>query len=125
MGGVIQQSHGNAYNEAVYRMFVDNLGSIVEAPVKYSWNYYTLDVPGSYHKAAQYDFMDLVGNSLKRFDLYRLDNSFPNEDLKGYSQYLIHDATANEWYLFSETSSHSLYELIDKGFFEIISNTVV
>lgn len=43
MGGVVQQINGNAYNEAIYNIFVENKDSKVEAPADYSWqsHYYT------------------------------------------------------------------------------------
>jgi len=124
MGGVVQQSNGNAYNETFYNTFVDNLGSKVEAPANYSWMY-TMDTLGSYYKEGQYDFLDLEGNSLKRFDMYTLIKTFPDETLKGYPELLIYDATENQWYLFRETARQSIHKLLEHGFFKIISNTIV
>jgi hypothetical protein len=69
MGGVVQQIRGNAYNEAIYNIFVKNKGSKVEAPENYSWMYF-MDYPGTYYKEGQYDFLDAEGKSLKRFDNY-------------------------------------------------------
>ncbi|OAB40296.1 copper amine oxidase N-terminal domain-containing protein [Paenibacillus antarcticus] len=124
MGGVVQQSNSNAYNETFYNTFVDNLGSKVEAPANYSWMYF-MDTPGTYYKDAQYDFLDQKGNSLKRFDMYSLVKAFSEESLVGYPEVLIYDATENQWYLFSETARESIHKLLGNGFFKVISNTIV
>lgn len=124
MGGVVQQSSGNAYNETFYNTFVDNIGSKVEAPANYSWMF-TMDTLGSYYKEGQYDFLDIEGNSLKRFDMYTLIRSFPDETLEGYPKVLIYDVTENQWYLFSETARQSINQLLENGIFKIISNTIV
>ncbi|OAB24996.1 copper amine oxidase N-terminal domain-containing protein [Paenibacillus macquariensis] len=127
MGGVVQQINGNAYNETIYNIFVENKGNKVEAPANYSWMY-TMDTLGSYYKNSQYDFLNLEGKSLKRFDIYSLIKTFSDEALEGYPEVLIHDATENQWYLFSDTAIQSIYQLLDtaskNGFFKIISNTV-
>ncbi|KMY48675.1 copper amine oxidase N-terminal domain-containing protein [Peribacillus loiseleuriae] len=127
MGGVVQQIKGNAYNKAIYNIFIENKGSKVEAPANYSWRY-NIDTPGAYYKNAQYDFLDLEGNSIKRFDIYTLIKSFPAETLAGYPEVLIYDATENQWYLFTDTAFQSINQLIDtaykNGFLKIISNTV-
>lgn len=128
MGGVVEQIEGNAYNTAIYDIFIENKGSKVEAPAYYSWRL-TMDIPGSYYKDGQYDFLDLEGDSLMRFDIYTLIKYFPDEILEGYPEVLIYDATENEWYLFSDTARQSINQLIDtafkNGFLKIISNTVV
>lgn len=128
MGGVVQQINGNAYNETIYNIFVENKGKKVEAPANYSWNN-TIDTLGSYYKNEQYDFLDQKGNSLVRFDVYSLIRSFPSELLTGYPETLIHDVSKDEWFLFSETARQSIYKLIataaKNSFLTIISNTVV
>ncbi|WP_373232467.1 hypothetical protein [Cohnella sp.] len=53
MGGVVQQINGNAYNETIYNIFVENKGEKVEAPANYSW-IPTIDTLGSYYKNAQF-----------------------------------------------------------------------
>ncbi|KRE45522.1 copper amine oxidase N-terminal domain-containing protein [Paenibacillus sp. Soil522] len=127
MGGIVQQINGNAYNETIYNIFVENKGRKVEAPANYSWNL-NLDIPGSYYKHGQYDFVDHKGNSMVRFDIYTLNRSFPAETLSGYPEVLIYDASEDEWYLFSNTALQSINVLIDtaskNGFLTIISNTV-
>lgn len=127
MGGVVQQINGNAYNETIYNIFVENKGRKVEAPANYSWNL-NLDIPGSYYKHGQYDFVDHKGNSMVRFDIYTLNRSFPAETLSGYPEVLIYDASEDEWYLFSNTALQSINVLIDtaskNGFLTIISDTV-
>ena len=127
MGGVVQQIKGNAYNKAIYNIFVENKGSKVEAPANYSWQY-NIDIPGYYYKTGQYDFLNSEGNSIKRFDIYTLVKSFPDEALKGYPEVLIYDATENQWYLFNDAAIQSINELMDtatkNGFLEIVSNTV-
>ena len=132
MGGVVQQIKGNTYNKAIYNMFLENKGNKVEAPASYAWHP-NIDIPGFYYKNAQYDFLDIKGNSIKRFDIYSLLTSpFPGETMMeypGYPEFLLHDATANQWYLFSDTARQSINQLIDtaakNGFLEVISNTVV
>ncbi|MGZ0040668.1 copper amine oxidase N-terminal domain-containing protein [Paenibacillus ottowii] len=127
LGGVVQQIHGNAYNEAIYNIFTKNKGEKVEAPENYSWSL-TIDTPGSYYKNAQYDFLDQKGKSLARFDVYSLIQDFPSELLVGYPKFLIHDVSKNEWYLFSDSAAKSIDQLINNatnnGFLKVISNTV-
>ncbi|OAB35086.1 copper amine oxidase [Paenibacillus macquariensis subsp. defensor] len=128
MGGAVQQISGNAYNETIYNIFVENKGNKVEAPANYSWTF-TMDTLGSYYKGGQYDFLDLEGNSLKRFDIYTLIKTFPDESLKGYPEVLIYDVTENQWYLFSDKGKQSIFQLFDtatkNGFLKIISNNIV
>lgn len=124
MGGVVQQSRGNAYNETFYNTFVDNIGKKVEAPANYSWMY-LMDTPGSYYKEGQYDFLDPGGNTVKRFDIYSIIRAFSEEDLEGYPEVLVHDVTENQWYLFSEKARQSINQLLENGVFKIISNTIV
>ncbi|KJD41224.1 copper amine oxidase [Paenibacillus polymyxa] len=128
LGGVVQQIHGNAYNKTIYNMFSKNKGEKVEAPENYSWSL-TLDTPGSYYKNAQYDFLDPKGKSLARYDVYSLIRTYPSELLKEYPETLVHDVSNNEWYLFSDTASQSIYKIINNatnnGFLTVISNTVV
>lgn len=128
MGGVVQQIKGNAYNKAIYNIFVENKGSKVEAPANYSWRY-NMETPGAYYKAGQYDFLNSEGNSIKRFDIYTLVKAFPDEALVGYPEALIYDATENQWYLFSDAAIQSIYQLVDtaskNGFKKIVSDTVV
>lgn len=128
MGGVVQQINGNAYNRAIYNMFVHNLGAKVEAPANYSWSL-NLDVPGSYYKNGQYDFQDNKGNSLKCFDIYTiLPGTYPDDTMKQYPKVLVYDGSEHQWYLFSDTALNSIYNLInrafDNGFVKVISNTV-
>ncbi|MEG0471019.1 MAG: copper amine oxidase N-terminal domain-containing protein [Solibacillus sp.] len=127
MGGVIQRIKGNSYNEAIYNIFIENKGNKVEAPSDYSWSYSTTTI-GGYYKGGQYDFLDEEGNSVNRFDIYTLVRS-SEEMLPSKPQVLIHDATENQWYLFSETASQSIDQLIYNasmnGFLTVISNTVV
>lgn len=128
MGGVVQQVYGNAYNEAIYRIFEENKGAKVDAPANYSWMI-NMDVPGTYYKNGQYDFLDEQGNSVKRYDIYTLVQAFPAEFLTGYPGVLIHDASEDQWYLFSDTARESISKFIDSasrnGFLKVISNTVV
>ncbi|CAM4507219.1 stalk domain-containing protein [Paenibacillus endophyticus] len=128
MGGVVQQVYGNAYNEAIHHIFVKNKGEKVEAPTNYSWNL-NLDIPGSYYKNGQYEFLDQEGNRLVRFDVYSLIRSFPSELLTGYPETLIHDAYKDEWFLFRDKAIQSIEHIIGtaarNGFLTTISNTVV
>ncbi len=128
MGGVIQQIKGNAYVQAVYAVFLENKGDETEAPAHYSWQV-NLDTPGAYYKDAQYTFLDMNGNTLQRFDIYSLIHSYPAEDLAGYAEVLLYDATADQWYLFQESARQSIEHLVEQannyGFLTVISNTVV
>ncbi|MNJ69753.1 hypothetical protein D3C77_661410 [compost metagenome] len=127
MGGVVQQIIGNAYTETFYNILEKNKGEKVEAPANYSWNP-TLDIPGSYYKNTQYDFLDLKGNSIVRYDVYSLIGTYPFELASGYPEILIHDVSKDEWFLFNKSAEQSLYQLFDiaaqNGFMTIISNTV-
>jgi hypothetical protein len=127
MGGVVQQVNGNAYNEAIYNTFVDNKGVKVDAPANYSWRA-DIDVPGSYYKNGQYNFLDDKGKSVKRFDIYGLSRAFPDDTLSGYPDVLVYDASDDQWYLFSDTAKDSINQLVDtaskNGFVTVISNTV-
>ncbi|MFJ7186951.1 copper amine oxidase N-terminal domain-containing protein [Lysinibacillus xylanilyticus] len=128
MGGVVQQIQGNTYNKALYKAFVENKGNLVDAPAKYSWQY-DIDNPGSYYKLGQYNFMSHENKSIQQFDLYSLNTAFPDEELKGYPEVLIHDVTADKWYLFTDKGFESILQLINtatnNGFVKVLSNTVV
>lgn len=128
MGGVVQQIKGNAYNKAFYDLFLSNKGSLVEAPASYSWQPH-IDTPGAYYKIGQYDFLDQKGNSIQCFDVYGLINAHPTEILAGFPEVLLHDATLDQWYLFSDTAIQSISNLVgtatNNGFLTVISNTVV
>lgn len=126
MGGKVEQVKGNAYNEAIYRIFEENKGVKVEAPANYGWHY-DIDTPGFYSKNAQYDFIDQEGNSIKRFDIYSI--VYSGQTPPGYTGVLVYEASENQWYLFNDTASESIDQLIntarENGFLKIISNTVV
>ncbi|MFE3576142.1 copper amine oxidase N-terminal domain-containing protein [Lysinibacillus sp. NPDC059133] len=128
MGGVIQQIQGNTYNKALYKVFVENKGNLVDAPANYSWQY-DIDNPGSYYKLGQYKFMSHENKSIQQFDLYSLNTAFPDEELKGYPEILIHDVTADKWYLFTDKALESINQLMNtatnNGFVKVLSNTVV
>ncbi|MFB7158991.1 copper amine oxidase N-terminal domain-containing protein [Lysinibacillus sp. NPDC056232] len=128
MGGVIQQIQGNTYNKALYKVFVENKGNLVDAPANYSWQY-DIDNPGSYYKLGQYKFMSHENKSIQQFDLYSLNTAFPDEELKGYPEVLIHDVTADRWYLFTDKALESINQLMNtatnNGFVKVLSNTVV
>lgn len=128
MGGVVQQINEKAVDSAIYEILVLSKGAKVAAPANYSWSV-NIDVPGSYYKNAQYDFLDTKGDSIKRFDIYSLVEAFPKETLAGYPSVLLHDPSANEWYLFSTAARDAIVEITDKaqknGAVKVISNTVV
>lgn len=128
MGGIVQQIKGNAYNKAIYDMFLANKGSRTETPANYSWQG-DIDTPGSYYKIGKYDFLNPNGNSIQRFDIYGLINSHPAETLAEFPAVLLYDATGNQWYLFSDSAIQSINQLVDtaakNGFLTVISNTVV
>ncbi|WP_155591066.1 copper amine oxidase N-terminal domain-containing protein [Lysinibacillus cavernae] len=127
MGGVIQNIKGNAYHKAIYNIFQEQKGDKVEAPKDYFWHF-NLETPGSYYKLGQYDFMSQDNNSVKQFDIYTLNQPFPEELLEGYHEYLLHDFTENTWYIFTDKEVKSIQQLLDNafnnGFSKVISNTV-
>ena len=129
MGGVITHFYGNAYLHAIYAALEENKGEKTAEPERYFW--ITLhDIPGTYSKAAQYDFLDGEGNNVKRYDMYTIITwTFPKEELEGYHEVLLHDVSEDEWYLFTESARQSilqlLYTAISNGFSKIISNTAV
>ncbi|MFJ6268153.1 copper amine oxidase N-terminal domain-containing protein [Lysinibacillus xylanilyticus] len=128
MGGVVQQIQGNTYNKALYKVFTENKGKVVDAPADYSWQI-NLDDPGSYYKDGQYNFMSHENKSIQQFDLYSLNGPFSDEELKGYPEVLIHDVTADKWYLSTVKARESINQLINtatnNGFVKVLSNTVV
>ncbi len=123
MGGVVNQINGNTYNGAIYNIFAENRGKKVEAPSSYTWSSHPSS--GEYYKAGQYDFLDLEGNSIKRFDIYTLVRTEPTE---GDPEVLIYEANENQWYMFHYTASQDIWRLVDtarmNGFLTEISNTV-
>jgi hypothetical protein len=128
MGGVISQIKGNVYNKNIYDAFIENMKNKVDAPASYSWMH-DIDTIGHYYKLAQYDLMDQNDQSIQRFDTYSLVESFPEEVLSKYPKALLNDESAKQWYLFKDTASQSVNQIIDtarkNGFLEVISNTVV
>lgn len=127
MGGVIQDIKGHAYHQALFNIFQEKKGDKVEAPKEYYWHF-NLEAPGSYYKLGQFDFMSHDNNSVKQYDIYTLNQPFPEELLQGYPKVLLHDTTEDNWYLFSEQAVKSIQQLIqsadNNGFSKIISNTV-
>jgi len=127
MGGVIQDIKGHAYHQALFNIFQEKKGDKVEAPKEYYWHF-NLEAPGSYYKLGQFDFMSHDNNSVKQYDIYTLNQPFPEELLQGYPKVLLHDTTEDSWYLFSEQAVKSIQQLIqsadNNGFSKIISNTV-
>lgn len=127
MGGVVQEIRGHVYHNAIYHMLVDNIGNKVEAPIHYSWQF-NMDIQGAYYKAGQYDFLNQEGATIKRFDMYTLIESHPEEVLEEYPKVLVHDVMDNQWYLFSDTRKQSIEQIVEKalnnGFIQIISNTI-
>lgn len=127
MGGVVQQIKGNAYNEALYRLIEENKGKAIQEPANYSWNL-NLDDTDAYYKNGQFEFLDAKGASIKRFDIYSLQNASPEGTSPAYPQIVVHDYLANQWFEFSRSAQESMEQLINtastNGFLTIISNTV-
>ena len=125
MGGVVEKIKGNAYVEEMHNIFVKNKGSKVKEPSDYTWSFHST-VVGGYHKFGQYDFIDQEGKSIERFDLYSLVQN-NHETLPGQKD-LIYDATEDQWYMFNDASSNSIFRLIEtaakNGFKTVIENTV-
>ncbi|RUS46927.1 copper amine oxidase N-terminal domain-containing protein [Cohnella sp. AR92] len=128
MGGMITQYYGNANIEAVFDAFEANIGKKVDAPSSYSWQV-NLDVPGSYYKNGQFEFLDEQGKSLTRYDIYTLLHSVPEEQLAGYEEILLYNATEDQWYTFSRSAYETISQLMNtaalNGFSKVISNTIV
>ncbi|ASS68268.1 MULTISPECIES: copper amine oxidase N-terminal domain-containing protein [unclassified Paenibacillus] len=128
MGGVVEQITGNSYAGSIYKLIESGKGQKVDAPASFAWRV-NIDVPGSYYKNKQYDFLDSKGSSVKSYDVYSLVEAFPAEELKGFAKVLIYDAKSDQWYSFSETARDSLAKLTDSavsnGYSKVISNTVV
>jgi len=128
MGGLVQQIEGNAYITSIYDMFIEKRGKSTTAPANYSWRG-DMDTIGSYYKNAQFDFLDSHDKSIQRFEVYTLLGFNPSETLSDYPKVLLYDATANLWYLVSDSAVQSLTQLIEtvdkNGFLKIISNTIV
>ncbi|HBY04102.1 MAG TPA: hypothetical protein DEH07_06070 [Desulfotomaculum sp.] len=74
-------------------------------------------------------FIDQNDQSIQRFDTYSLVESFSEEVLSKYPKALLYDESAKQWYLWKDTASQSVDQIIDtarkNGFLEVISNTVV
>ncbi|WP_334074124.1 MULTISPECIES: copper amine oxidase N-terminal domain-containing protein [Paenibacillus] len=125
MGGIVNHINGNAYNEAIYNLFVENKGKKVEEPAVYSSHAGHL-APGDYYKAGQYDFLDQEGNSIKRFDIYTKVRSM--DDVDQVREVLIYEANVNQWYMFNDKAHREILEFIDtasnNGFLTEISNNV-
>jgi hypothetical protein len=117
IGGYKQQFSGKRYNEEIYALIESNKGAIVDGPTNYGW-YYNLDTLGWYTKTGQYDFLDVAGNSVQRFDPYILSgpsglNGFTEEQLADYPKAMIFDAVEGKWYEFSETALDSIAKLMN------------
>lgn len=124
MGEIEKQMKGHAYIEAIYDIFIKNKGSMIETP-DYTARKWMLAEPGDYYLHARYVFFDQKGNSIKDFSIYSVYQG-SSESPKD-SEYAIYDATENQWYLFNETASNSIYQLLDtastNGFTTVINNT--
>lgn len=130
MGGVVQHIKGPSYNKSIHQIFTKNKGSKVPAPGNYSWQY-NVYPPNAYYKQGQYDFLDQDGNSVQRFDVYRLSTSGPysEKSIIKEAKLLLYDASLDQWHLFDDVAYESIHRLIEaaarNGFITIISNTVV
>ncbi|WHP42738.1 stalk domain-containing protein [Lysinibacillus boronitolerans] len=126
MGGVVEQINGNAYMEEMHRIFTKNMGTKIKQPDDYTWSVHST-VIGGYYKMGQYDFLNMEGRSIARYDLYSLVQS-SDKPLTGQPDVLIYDATVDQWYEFNKTASDSIYSLMEtatrNGFVTVISNTV-
>ncbi|MEW4369378.1 copper amine oxidase N-terminal domain-containing protein [Paenibacillus kandeliae] len=128
MGGVVEQVYGNAYTRQLYNILVSNKGKQVQEPDDYSWQN-TIDIPGSYYKNIQYDFLDAKGKTVARYDTYYLITKMGTDPSKEYPDRLIHDVTADRWYVMKhdvvDPTQIQLNRAENNGFIVIISNTVV
>ncbi|RUS46247.1 copper amine oxidase N-terminal domain-containing protein [Cohnella sp. AR92] len=120
MGGIVTQMKGNAYIKAIYDLFEKGKGEPTEAPAHYTWTYPIMDT-GWYGKATQFDFLDMSGTSVQRFDLYTLYNDSSNV--------LLYDASADKWYKFGSDDRNDISKTFglagQNGFTTVISDTVV
>ncbi|WP_411346230.1 copper amine oxidase N-terminal domain-containing protein [Paenibacillus sp. WLX1005] len=128
MGGVVEQVYGNAYNTQLYHILTSNKGKQVQAPEHFSWQY-TLDIPGSYSKNAQYEFLDTKGKTIAQYDTYNLVSNIENDSSKNLPAKLLHDVTANRWYVTKQDIAKLTMIQLDRawknGFIVVISDTVV
>ncbi len=112
MGEFVGQIQSKSYIHSIYMLFIENKGHQVEAPLHF-FDHYNMDLQGAYYKQGQFDFLSLDEESIQRFDLYTLVKSHPPEELLDYPDFLLYDATMNQWYLFNEAGSESIYKLIE------------
>ena len=128
MGGIEQQLYGNGYIHRIYDVFTDKKGNNIEAPANYSWHY-DIDTPGAYFKEGQFDFLDIEGNSIQRYDVYILVKAFPADILLGYPEVLIHDVTNGQWNVYNNATIQTIDQLFENaesnGFLKNISHSVV
>lgn len=126
MGGVVEHIEGNAYIETIYQIFMENKVEKVETPSDYTWSVHST-VSGGYYKIRQYDFLDQSGESIQSFDIY-LIQSHTNQTLNESPEFLMYDATEDQWYLFSKEARNSIFHIVNtatkNGFLTEISNSV-
>lgn len=127
MGGIVQQIYGNAYTNSMFTLFSENIAREVEAPESYS-DMYTIDIPGSYYRNGQFDFIDEADKAVKSYEVYALVKGFPEELLEGYPPALVYEESSGKWYLFNDSALDLIYDLVDtandNGFIKVIRNTV-
>lgn len=125
MGGVVEQIEGNAYIETIHHIFMENKVEKVESPLDYTWSVHSV-VPGGYYKIRQFDFLDQDGESIQSFDIYLVQPD--NQTLKESPEFLMYDATDDQWYLFSKEARNSIFHIVNtatkNGFLTEISNSV-
>ena len=124
----VQALHEQCSYHQINDVFTKEKGNSVEAPAHFSWQY-DLENPGAYYKEGQYDFLDLEGYSIQRYDVYILVKALPVDLLLGFPEVLIHDVTKGEWNVYTNASIQTIDQLFDNadrnGFLKNISNSVV
>ena len=125
IGGVARHIKGNSYNEAIYKTFIENKGSKVETPSDYSYSFFKIP-DGGYYLVGQFDFLDQAENSIVRFDIYTLLQESGEPTNKPL--HLIHMPAEDQWYLFNETGSQTVFQLfnnaLENGFVKVIESTI-
>lgn len=128
MGGVVQQIQAGIYNRLLYAALKPAEDAATSEPDDYSWHAH-LDVPGSYTKWWQFDFLAEDDSSLLRYDVYGLTRGFPEELLVDFPGVLVHDTNADAWYILDEARAETIRALLlqadEQGLVELIENTVV
>lgn len=125
LGSTIYQLEANSYIKDIYQMYVENKGEKTNTP---HYAKYDFSIPGTYYKIIDHKFINTDDQVLQHFAVYQLYDQFSAELLEGYANYLLHDVTTNEWYIFDDNTVNSLENMIQKArsndLFDLISTNL-